>query len=336
MPQRTLAAALLAALLTATAAEAVPAEPDPHPFWVDPNSDAARQAETWQEAGRTEDARVMRRIADQPTPTWLADADPTFGIERAVRQAKGRTVLLVAYRIPHRDCGRYSAGGAESGPAYLRWIDRFADAVGQAPALVVLEPDAVPHLLDGCTPARFHDERFDLLDKAIDRLKRQPRTKVYLDAGHPAWVPNPWRMVPALMRSGVADADGFALNVSNFRADAEVITYGETLGELLGGKHFVMDTSRNGSGPPPPGMNEPWCNPPGRTLGRTPTTATGHPRIDAFLWIKHPGDSDGACRGAPPAGEWWPEYALDLARRTDKSPKDSVAIADEDRRARKQ
>ncbi|SDK10489.1 glycoside hydrolase family 6 protein [Streptomyces indicus] len=319
MLRRTLTVALLlSALLTAAAPATAqdPPGPGPHPFWVDPDSDAARQAALWERQGPTEDARTMRRIADQPTPVWLADADPTFGIERAVRAAAAadRTVLLVAYRIPHRDCGQYSAGGAESGPAYLRWIDRFARTVGDAKALVVLEPDAVPHLLDGCTPARHQEERYELLARAVDRLKRQPRTKVYLDAGHPAWVPEPWRMVPALMRSGVARADGFALNVSNFRADDEVIAYGDRFSELLGGKHYVVDTSRNGSGPPPAGTSEPWCNPPGRTLGRVPTTDTGHPRIDAFLWIKHPGDSDRACRGAPEAGEWWPQAALALAR----------------------
>ncbi|MYR13850.1 endoglucanase, partial [Streptomyces sp. SID724] len=46
-----------------------------------------------------------------------------------------------------------------------------------------------------------------------------------------------------------------------------------------------------------------------------PTTDTGDDRLDAYLWIKRPGDSDGTCRGGPPAGDWWPEYALGLARR---------------------
>ncbi|MGH3927116.1 MAG: hypothetical protein ACRDTT_30325 [Pseudonocardiaceae bacterium] len=37
--------------------------------------------------------------------------------------------------------------------------------------------------------------------------------------------------------------------------------------------------------------------------------------MDAFLWIKEPGDSDGSCRpGEPAAGAWWPDYALTLAR----------------------
>ncbi|MCW2873942.1 glycoside hydrolase family 6 protein, partial [Actinacidiphila oryziradicis] len=36
--------------------------------------------------------------------------------------------------------------------------------------------------------------------------------------------------------------------------------------------------------------------------------------VDAYLWVKRPGESDGSCRGAPPAGQWWSDYALRLAR----------------------
>jgi endoglucanase len=31
--------------------------------------------------------------------------------------------------------------------------------------------------------------------------------------------------------------------------------------------------------------------------------------------VKAPGESDGACNGAPASGEWMPEYALGLAQR---------------------
>jgi endoglucanase len=101
--------------------------------------------------------------------------------------------------------------------------------------------------------------------------------------------------------------------------------------------HFVVDTSRNGQGPwaPPAGAYPPgqdvqvWCNPPGRGLGARPTTDTGDPLADAFLWVKVPGESDGSCtRGAttgggvdpewgmvdPAAGQWFPEQAVDLIR----------------------
>ncbi|WP_344125920.1 glycoside hydrolase family 6 protein [Luedemannella flava] len=98
--------------------------------------------------------------------------------------------------------------------------------------------------------------------------------------------------------------------------------------------HFVVDTSRNGQGPwtPPAGNGWPdpqvWCNPPDRGLGLRPTTATGDPLADAFLWIKTPGQSDGQCdrgtgtghdpaRGGiadPAAGAWFPQQALELVR----------------------
>ena len=40
--------------------------------------------------------------------------------------------------------------------------------------------------------------------------------------------------------------------------------------------------------------------------------------LDAFVWIKRPGESDGTCNGGPPAGSWWPEYALGLAQRANR------------------
>jgi len=36
--------------------------------------------------------------------------------------------------------------------------------------------------------------------------------------------------------------------------------------------------------------------------------------IDAYLWIKRPGESDGTCNGGPAAGGWWIAGALELAR----------------------
>jgi endoglucanase len=36
------------------------------------------------------------------------------------------------------------------------------------------------------------------------------------------------------------------------------------------------------------------------------------PAVDALLWAKPPGESDGACNGGPPAGRWWAEQAIEL------------------------
>ncbi|MFF8830026.1 glycoside hydrolase family 6 protein [Streptomyces sp. NPDC015131] len=288
------------------------------PFWVDPQSAAAKQVAAYEAEGRTDDAEVLRRISERPAAQWPAWNDPATDITRAVRGAAaagGRTVVLVAYNIPHRDCGSYSKGGAAGPEAYRQWIDTFAGAVGDAPAVVVLEPDAVPHMIDGCTPVQHHEERYRLLAEAVDRLKRQPRTTVYLDAGNPAWIKDPGKLVEPLRRAGLAKADGFALNVSNFQTTSSVTAFGSQLSALLGGARYVVDTSRNGAGPLEGDGEEAWCNPPGRALGTPPTTATGDARVAAYLWIKRPGESDGTCRGGPAAGTWWPEYALGLARR---------------------
>jgi endoglucanase len=119
-------------------------------------------------------------------------------------------------------------------------------------------------------------------------------------------------MASRLASAGITAAQGFALNVSNFLTTAENVTYGEQLSALVGGRHFVIDTGRNGLGPAP---DLQWCNPAGRALGPHPTSATGHPLVDALLWVKMPGESDGACNGGKVSGEWMPEYALGLAQR---------------------
>jgi endoglucanase len=292
-----------------------PAAATSGPFWVDPDSPAARQAAEWEEAGRAEDAALIRRIADRPLATWPSGEDPGPQVRAvtAAATARGETAVLVAYNIPHRDCGQYSQGGAADVTVYETWLDTFADSIGDARTIVILEPDAVPHTADGCTAPMHVAERFELLARAVDRLKRQPHTRVYLDAGNPSWITDPAQLADPLRRSGIDRADGFALNVANFQTLESSTEYGTWLSRMLDGTHFVIDTSRNGNGPYE-GDDEAWCNPPGRALGVPPMADTGNPLIDAYLWIKRPGESDGECRGGPPAGRWWPEYALELAR----------------------
>ncbi|MEU5687019.1 endoglucanase [Streptomyces venezuelae] len=300
---------------TAPAETAAPAEGTAPAFWVDPQSAAVRQVAEWRRAGREADARLIERIAGQPQAVWLhsdgAGAVVRSQVEAAARA--GRTAVLVAYFVPHRDCGAYSSGGARDAAHYRRWIDDFAAGLGSRGAYVIVEPDAVAQLVAGC-PRADAAERYGLLAHAVERLKRQPHTRVYLDAGNASWIPDERRLVAPLRRAGIAKADGFALNVSNHQTDATSSAYAHRLArELGGGKHFVIDSSRNGNGPYQ--GPQAWCNPPGRALGTPPTTRTGDPSLDAYLWIKRPGESDGTCRGGPRAGQWWPEYALGMARR---------------------
>ncbi|MEV7790878.1 glycoside hydrolase family 6 protein [Streptomyces sp. NPDC087512] len=284
------------------------------PFWVNPDGRAAEELVSLEKAGKKDQADRIREIAQQPTAEWISPENPeeqARGLTEAADEA-GRTALLVLYNIPHRDCGQYSQGGAADGDAYRAFVDGVAEGIGDRSAAVVLEPDAVLHLVDGCTPQEFHEERYDLLQGAVAKLTALKNTKVYLDAGNAGWG-HPDQIFEPLERAGVGRADGFAVNVSNFYSTEESIAYGKRLSAKVGGKHFVVDTSRNGNGPYTEGApDERWCNPPGRALGEPPTIKTADPLVDAYLWIKRPGESDGECKGGPKAGDWWPEYALKL------------------------
>jgi endoglucanase len=279
-------------------------------LYVDPGSNARRQVEEWEQS-RPADAATLRKLADQPRADWFVETrDVRAAVARRVTAINAADALpvLVAYNIPLRDCHGYSGGGARSPAAYRRWVRGFAAGVGRRRAVVVLEPDALAQL--DCLSPRRRRSRLALVAYAVRVLSAKPQVSVYVDAGHSAWQP-PRTMASRLARVGISRARGFSLNVANFRRTSTEVAYGRAISAQIGGKPFVIDTGRNGAGPP---ANGEFCNPPGRALGRRPTGRTGRRLVDAYLWIKPPGESDGECNGGPPAGAWWPEYALELAR----------------------
>ncbi len=217
----------------------------------------------------------------------------------------GALPVIVAYNIPQRDCGGFSEGGVNS---YRQWIQAFSNGIGSRRAVVILEPDALPGM--DCLSNMDRTRRMQLLNQAVGILKGKPNTTVYIDAGHPRWQ-SAQEMATRLTNAGVAQANGFSLNVSNYVNNAENISYGTQISNLIGGKHFVIDTGRNGQG-----TNGEWCNALGRGLGLRSTASTGNPIVDAFFWVKRPGESDGPCNGGPAPGTWWAEYALGLAQRS--------------------
>jgi len=288
-------------------------------WWVDPYGQAhlrsLRTKKTDPEA-----SALLTKIAEQGGADWVGEWTPYVENWMAKRvtllEKNGALPLFVAYNIPKRDCGQYSAGGASKGDQYKEWITGFARGIGDRKAAVILEPDALP-LMTKCLSDADQKERTELVKFAVHTLESWANTWVYLDAGHSAWIPAP-EMAKRLKAAGIDEADGFSLNVSNYRSTEELMAYGKTLSAALGGKHFVLDTSRNGNGGPKNAKldsEEAWCNPDGMALGSPPTTDTKEPLCDAFLWIKKPGESDGQCNGGPKAGDFWQERAIDLAKR---------------------
>ncbi|MET8080168.1 glycoside hydrolase family 6 protein [Streptomyces sp. NPDC005303] len=259
---------------------------------------------------------IESRIADRPAAVWFADYTPATITSRvrAVTSggaAQGRVPVLVPYAIPDRDCGGASEGGAPDLGAYDAWIDRFAAGLGSREVVVVLEPDAIAQ--SDCLPAAGRADRFASLARAGRVLKAaNPEARVYYDAGHSGWRPAS-EQAALLKQAGAASAassDGIFSNVSNFHTTSAEIAYDRRVLDSLAGPPSlgaVIDTSRNGNGAPSDGE---WCDPAGRKIGRPPTLNTGEAEVDAYLWVKLPGESDG-CKGTP--GAFSPSYAYELA-----------------------
>ena len=289
-------------------------------LWLDPQSTAQQQADTWQKEGDAAAAAALGPITSQPVATWFSGQveNPYTSAERVTAEAsvQAKLPVLVAYHRPGRDCGSYSAGGSPDADSYLAWVGQLAAGVGDRSALVVLEPDAVPQAASGaCGNPEQADAEYALLGRAVDTLKQQPNLRVYVDAGHSGWIGDQTVLAGALRSSGVERADGFSLNVSNFQSTEDSVAYGERLSALLGGQtQFVVDVSRNGRGAPQGARGiDAWCNPPGAALGENPHVVDPPALAVAFLWIKEPGASDGSCRpGEPRAGAFWPDYARRL------------------------
>lgn len=290
------------------------AEPGPRgrTLWAVPGSQAGAAAARLRPTAPA-DAAILDRIAATPQGVWLGDWTPAGTVGSRVRAALGPAlahtalVTFVLYAIPHRDC---HAAGLTTDAAYRAWIDAVAAGIAGAPALVVVEPDALA--MAGCLDAPGLAERTALLRYAVDRLATGS-TWVYLDAGHADWLA-PATAAARLAAAGVGHARGFSLDVSNFGSTADQSAYARRIGAALGRPTpYVVDVGRNGRGSWSGPLE--WCNPPGRALGVLPTTTPSDPSADALLWVKPPGESDGRCRpGEPGAGTFWIDYALGLAR----------------------
>ncbi|BBX50950.1 hypothetical protein GCM10009645_42800 [Mycolicibacterium poriferae] len=260
-------------------------------------------------AAAREDAR-FDPIATTPQAKWFTDWSTSETVQDDVGDyldgaaAADAVPTVVLYRIPQRDCGSWSTGGAADEQEYRDWVKgAAAELKGHDDALVIIEPDALPQL-GKCEQG----DRLDTLTFAVDALATTG-ARVYIDAGHENWL-SAAEAADRLSKVGVDKVRGFSLNVAAHYTTQREIAYAEDVRSELSklgitDVHYVIDTGRNGAGPQ--GDN---CNPPGARLGHEPQLFEGD-ALDGFLWVKNPGETDGACRGGPASGFWAPA-ALDL------------------------
>ena len=282
---------------------------DGYELFVEAETSAGRQADAWRSVD-PDSAALMDVMAAQPIATWIGEWSGNVAdtVDDAVTLGGDKLRVFVVYNIPSRDCGYWSSGGASAADSYASFIDEVARGLDGRTAIVVLEPDALA--LTECLDADQVVERQEMLAAAVDTLTNAG-AHVYIDAGDSAWI-SAADMAARLIAAGIYNAAGFALNVSHTETTSDSIAYADELRAILGDVHYVTDTGRNGIGPD---ADHSWCNPLGRALGEDPTLSTGVEGLDALLWIKPPGESDGECNGGPAAGVWWSAYALGLAQR---------------------
>ncbi|HUN88611.1 MAG TPA: glycoside hydrolase family 6 protein [Terriglobales bacterium] len=348
-------------------------------FVAQPDDGAVQQALDLLKSHQLNNALLIAAMELTPRTVWLTSGTPaqvTQSAQKVLREANAQHAVPVfaLYNIPGRDCGSYSAGGAQTTADYEAWIDAVAAAIGNQKVVIILEPDALANMPSNCgysnvDVTQLDADRYTQINYAVTTLEANPKTLVYLDAGNSDWQ-SVGTIAQRLVNAGVMNAQGFFTNVSNYQLNtheakydtwiSECIAfandpeeggwrlgnygwcasqyypatqsdfstwdlsdawYAQSLGSAVPTTHFIIDTSRNGQGPLDATVygNAPydqpswvistlsggtWCNPPARGLGVRPTANTGVSLLDAYLWVKVPGESDGTCDSQGGARAW--------------------------------
>ncbi|BCS05369.1 uncharacterized protein AKAW2_81170S [Aspergillus luchuensis] len=272
---------------------------------------------------------------------------------------------FVVYDLPDRDCaalasnGEYSIAdnGVEHYKAYIDSIREVLVQYSDVHTLLVIEPDSLANLVTNLNVAKCANAQSAYLEctnYALTQLNL-PNVAMYLDAGHAGWLGWPANQQPAAdlfasvykNASSPAAVRGLATNVANYNAwtisSCPSYTQGNSvcdeqqyinaIAPLLEAQgfdaHFIVDTGRNGKQPTGQQAWGDWCNVINTGFGVRPTTSTGDDLVDAFVWVKPGGESDGtsdssatrydahcgysdALQPAPEAGTWFQAYFVQL------------------------
>ncbi|KAK8153542.1 1, 4-beta cellobiohydrolase, partial [Phyllosticta citrichinensis] len=246
------------------------------------------------------------------------------------------------------------------------FIDPIATTIKQYPDVkfvlvigIVAEPDSLGNLVSNINKTKCrnasegHKESVSYALRTFDL----PNVYMYVDGGNSGWWGNPTNMGPAAKlvgevwrRAGRPRAfRGLATNTANYNAwsvsqcanytqgsrNCDEKRYINAIAPLLQREgtpaQFITDMGRNGVQPTGQWAWGDWCNALNTGFGLRPSTHTDDPLLDAWVWIKPGGESDGtssvmaqrfdpkcgqadAKQPAPEAGQWFQEYFEQLLR----------------------
>ncbi|KAB8238812.1 1,4-beta-D-glucan cellobiohydrolase C [Aspergillus alliaceus] len=279
---------------------------------------------------------------------------------------------FVVYDLPDRDCaalasnGEYliSDGGVQKYKAYIDSIREQIEKYSDTQIILIIEPDSLANLVTNLNVQKCANAKDAYLECTSYALKQLnlPNVAMYLDAGHAGWLGWPANIGPAaeLYASVFKNAGspaavrGLATNVANYNAwsinscppytqgsqvcdeKTYINNFAPQLKSAGFDAHFIVDTGRNGKQPTGQSQWGDWCNVKGTGFGARPTTDTGDELVDAFVWVKPGGESDGtsdnsakrydahcgyddALKPAPEAGTWFQAYFEQLVANANPS-----------------
>lgn len=297
-------------------------------FAVDSNK-AIGPVHNLQMEERWEDFDYGWRIAGTAQARWAGSWEDNTRVEGLAREvfqkaaADGRVGLVAYQGMRDYPCER-AAGDPSLEQAYMARTEALVRTLPEtgAEAWIMLEPALLP-TLDTCEG----DPRPGWLAQGVD-IVFEAGGVIYLDASGFADL-EPADAAARVSRLADAGVDfervaGFSLNIGRYRPTGEARDWGAAFLAALEaqgvsstvrgidpgqpGRGVVVDTSRNGV--PLEGES---CNSPEAGIG-TPPRRVGEGVLDAVVWIKRPGESDGPCNGGLAIGQFQLGKALELAR----------------------
>ncbi|KAH0435442.1 glycosyl hydrolase family 6 [Colletotrichum camelliae] len=277
----------------------------------------------------------------------------------------------VVYNFPDRDCSAKASAGelaiADGGldkykTEYIDPIAALAKEYSDTRIVFVYEPDGLANLITNmgvqkCSQAA--DTYKAATDYAFKTLNLD-NVAIYVDAGHAGWLgweanlqPTATLYADVYKKAGSPKAvRGLVTNVSNFNGwnltaapsyttpnnNYDESKFHAALTPMLKTAgypaNYLVDQGRSGKQPTGQQIWGDWCNVKDAGFGTRPTVKTGIDTLDAIVWVKPGGESDGTSNSsatrydekcssgssftpAPEAGTWFQEYFEMLIKNAD-------------------
>ncbi|KAH4084079.1 glucanase [Parastagonospora nodorum] len=315
-------------------------------------------------------AASATKVAQIGTFMWIDTRAKIDIVEDTIKDVPcDQIAALVIYDLPGRDCAAKASNGelpVGSLETYkTEYIDPIVAIFKKYPNIaiaLVIEPDSLPNLVTNANLQTCKDSAEGYRKGVAYALKslNLPNIAMYIDAGHGGWLGWNDNLKPGAKELATVYKDagspkqvrGVSTNVAGWNAydlspgefsKATDAQYNKAQNEKLFVSMFspelksagmpgqaIIDTARNGV----TGLRKEWgdwCNVKGAGFGVRPTGNTGNTLVDAFVWVKPGGESDGtsdssatrydsfcgkddAFKPSPEAGQWHQAYFEELVK----------------------